>query len=89
MEIATVVEIISTIGFPITAVIVMGWFIFTIYKRSEVREDSLREEIKENRKINSKFAKIISKYEIQFTEITEDIKEIKEDVLVISKKIGW
>ena len=88
MEIATVVEIISTIGFPITAVIVMGWFIFTIYKRSEVREDSLREEIKENRKINSKFAKIISKYEIQFTEITEDIKEIKEDVLVISKKIG-
>lgn len=34
MEIATFIEIISTLGFPIGCVIAMGYFIFYFYKKN-------------------------------------------------------
>ena len=87
MELTTVIEIISTLGFPIAAVIAMGFFIWKIYKRSEIREDNLQEEIRENRKINGQFAEIIRQHTTELTEIKADVKEIKEDITVISEKI--
>lgn len=88
MEVAAIIEMISTVGFPIVAVIAMAIFIYKIYQKSIEREDTLRDEIKESQSINNKFADIIAKYEVQFTEIKQDIKEIKEDVLVITEKIS-
>lgn len=82
------VEIISTLGFPIACVIAMGWFIYKIYQKSIDREDELREEIKESQKINGKFATIIDRYSLEIGEIKSDVKEIKEDLIVISEKIG-
>lgn len=87
MDIALFVELLSSVGFPIVCVIALGWFVYKIYKRSEVREDELRVEISENRRINEKFADIISKYSNELTEIKEDVKEIKEDLISISEKI--
>ena len=49
MDVTLIVELISSVGFPIAAVIAMGLFILKIYKSSEAREQSLMEEIKENR----------------------------------------
>ena len=77
MEVAFI-ELISTVGFPIACVIAMGWFIFKIYNQSIRREDELRSEIKENQKINGKFAEIISQYEIKLDEIKADVKDIKD-----------
>lgn len=88
MDITLILEIIGTVGFPIAAVIALCWFIFHIYKASEKREEVLRQELKENREINSKFADIISKYSVEISEIKEDVKEIKEDIIVISEKIS-
>lgn len=92
MELGAFIEIIGTLGFPIAAVIALAAFVFHIYKdtkaESKTREDKLYEEIAEGRRINGKFADIIAKYEVQFTEIKQDIKEIKEDVLIISEKIS-
>ena len=82
------IELVSTLGFPIAVCIALGWFIYQIYKKSIDREDELREEIKESQKINSKFATIIDRYSLEIGEIKSDVKEIKEDLIVISEKIG-
>ena len=80
--------LISTVGFPIACVIAMGWFIYKIYQKSLEREDELREEIKENQKINGKFAEIINRYSLELSEIKTDVKEIKEDIIIITEKIS-
>lgn len=84
----TFVELITTVGFPIACVIAMGWFIYKIYQKSIDREEELRDEIKENQKINGKFAEIINRYSLELSEIKTDVKEIKEDIIIISDKIG-
>lgn len=86
MEIAFV-ELISTVGFPIACVIALGVFVFKIYNQSVTRETELREEIKESQKINSKFAEIINRYSIELGEIKADVKEIKEDITLITEKM--
>jgi len=83
MEVAAIVELVSTLGFPIVCVGALGFFVWTIYKQSVVREDKLMTEITENRLINQKFAEIIGQYEITLGEIKEDVKDIK-DTLHIS-----
>lgn len=84
----TFVELITTVGFPIACVIAMGWFIYKIYQKSIDREEELRGEIKENQKINGKFAEIINRHSLELGEIKNDVKEIKEDIIVITEKIG-
>lgn len=87
MEVAFV-ELISTLGFPIACVVAMGWFIFKIYNQSISREDELRSEIKENQKINGKFAEIINRHSQELGEIKSDVKEIKEDLIILTEKIS-
>lgn len=87
MDIALITQVITTVGFPIAVCIVLGWFIFKIYKASEKREAELRAELKENREVNSKFADIISKYSVEITEIKTDIRDIKEDIIIITEHI--
>ena len=88
MEQLSFVELITTVGFPIACVIAMGWFIYKIYQKSIDREDELRDEIKENQKINGKFAEIINRYSLELGEIKSDVKEIKEDIIIITEKMG-
>lgn len=83
MELTMVLELISSVGFPIAAVIALCWFVYRIYKQSEIREKELRQELKENREINGKFAEIITKHTAELGEIKTDIREIKQ-VLVMS-----
>lgn len=78
MELGVIIELISTVGFPIAIVIALGYFIWTIYKQSVVREEKLMEEITENRLVNQKFAEIIAGYEITLGEIKTDVKDIKD-----------
>ena len=84
----TFVELITTVGFPIACVIAMAWFIYKIYQKSIDREEELRDEIKENQKINGKFAEIINRYSLELGEIKNDVKEIKEDIIIITEKMG-
>ena len=84
MELAAIVELIPTLGFPIVLVLAMGWFIYTIYKQSVERENTLMSEIAESRAINAQFAEIIAQYKVEIGEIKTDVKEIKE-VLIKSE----
>lgn len=102
MEIlATLIELIPTLGFPIVCVIAMGAFIYTIYRnttkenaanmekvqeRCKEREDKLYEEIKENRRINAEAIATIAKYADRLDTIQKDIDEIKVEVAVIAAK---
>ena len=72
------IELIGTLGFPITCVIALGVFVWHIYKQSVVREEKLMAEITENRLINQKFAEIIGQYEVTLGEIKNDVKDIKD-----------
>ena len=75
-----IVEIISTVGFPIACVLALGFFIWKIYNQSVTREASLLQEIKESREINGRFAELIAGYEVKLNEIREDVKDIKNDI---------
>lgn len=86
MDVTLIVELISSVGFPIAAVIAMGLFILKIYKSSEAREQSLMEEIKENRKINADAITTIARYAESLDGIREDIREIKTDITAIKAK---
>ena len=83
MDVATLVELITNLGFPIACVIAMGAFILKIYKKSEDREDKLMFEIEENRKINADAIATIGKYAGSIDEIKHDISEIKSDINTI------
>ena len=76
-------ELISTVGLPIALVIVMGLFIFKLYKDSVVREEKLTEQINESRNIYAKAIETLSLYSERLGIIESDVKEIKD--IVISK----
>lgn len=78
METAVIIELITTLGFPIVVCLALGFFVWTIYKQSVVREEKLMTEITENRIVNTKFAEIIAQYEVTLGEMRTDIHDIKE-----------
>lgn len=102
MEIlVAIAELIPTLGFPIVLCLVLGWFIYKIYKdntsqnkanmeavqaRCKEREDKLYEEIKQNREVNAKAIETIAHYAEKLDCIQQDIKDIKTDLTVIMAK---
>ena len=101
MEIAAIIELIPTLGFPIVCVLFLGFFVFKIYKdttaqnaanmaevqaRCKEREDKLYMQLEKQNEINGKFASIIAQYDIKLNAIQNDISEIKTDVAVIMNK---
>ena len=72
------ISAIPTLGFPIICCIALGYFVWTIYKASEKREEKLMTEITENRLVNKQFADLIGEYKITLNDIKEDVKEIKD-----------
>lgn len=87
MEImGTFVELITTLGFPIALVIVLCWFIWKIYKKSEQREDALRAQIVESQKVNAEAIHTITLYAERLGVIEEDIKEVKSDIGLLLRK---
>lgn len=88
MDLAMLVELIGTLGFPIAMVLMLGWFIFQIYKKSIQREDMLMGEIAETRKVNAEAITTIGKFAENLEIIKHDITDIKTEVDEISKKIN-
>ena len=81
MDLALFLELMSTVGFPIALVIVMGLFIYKLYKDSVTREEKLTAEITENRLVNTKAIETIALYAERLTVIETDVKEIKDIVI--------
>lgn len=90
MDFATIIEMIGSVGFPLVAVLIMGWFIFKIYNdtqaKGQERENKLYEEIKLNREISAQAITTIGMYADRLKNIEQDINEIKTDITVIMNK---
>ena len=78
MDIASFVELMGTVGFPIAVCVALGVFVFKLWKQSAEREKALMAELTANRQVNEKFATIIAQHEIQLEEIKTDVKDIKQ-----------
>lgn len=94
-------ELIPTIGFPIICVLLLGWFVYKIYKdttkqnaenmealqaRCIEREEKLYKQLEKQNETNGKFASIIAQYDIKLDAMQQDIADIKADVSVIMNK---
>jgi hypothetical protein len=90
MEFGVVVELISTVGFPIALVLLLAWFVLKIYndttKSSKEREEKLYNEIAENRKVNEKAIETIVLCVDKLDVMQEDIAEIKKDIVILTNK---
>lgn len=90
MDFTMIIEMIGSVGFPLVAVLVMGWFIFKIYTdtqaKGQERENKLYEEIKLNREISAQAITTIGMYADRLKNIEQDINEIKTDITVIMNK---
>lgn len=87
METGLIIEIISTLGFPIACVVALGFFVWKIYNQSITREEKLMQEITENRLVNEKAIETIAQFAERFTHIETDVELIKNDITVIKEKI--
>lgn len=102
MELGLIVELIGTIGFPLVAVICLGWFVYKIYvdqreknkedmeqvqARCKEREEKLYAEIKENREVIAQAVATIGLYADRLDTIQHDVNEIKTDIVVITEKL--
>lgn len=83
MDMTLLVELIGSYGVPIALVIVMSWFIWKIYRKSEQREDALRAQIIEYQKVNAQAVQTITLYAERLGVIEEDIKEVKSDISLL------
>ena len=101
MELNTIASLITSLGFPIVACIVMGYFIYKIYqdsnKRNEdnmkavqerclKREEKLYAEIEKNQEINAQAVAVIQRYADSLDNIEADIKDIKTDLTILAAK---
>ena len=77
MEIATITELIASLGLPIVLVLAMGWFIFQLWKQSVVREEKLMSELTATRLVNEKALDTIAVYAEKLGVIESDVAEIK------------
>ena len=87
METAALIELISTLGFPIVVVIALGIFVYKLWQQSVDRENKLMSEITENRIVNEKAIETIAQFAERFTHIETDMELIKTDINTIKEKI--
>lgn len=86
MDIKVIAELIAALGFPIVMCVILGWFIWKIYKKSEDREDALRSQIIDSQKVNAEAIHTIALYAERLGIIEGDLKEVKHDVNILIHK---
>jgi chromosome segregation ATPase len=101
MDLTAITNVISTVGFPIACVIVLGFFVYQVWQREttnfenqiqtmqekcSIREEKLYKEIAENRAVNQKAIETIASYAEKLTSIQDDVKDIKTDIIEIKAR---
>lgn len=86
MDIKLIIELIGMFGFPIVACLILGWFIWKIYKQSEKREETLRQEIKEGQAINKEAIQTLALYAERLGVIETDVRDIKNDIMILTER---
>ncbi len=102
MDLTAIGSFIHSFGLPIFLVLIMGWFIYKIYKdttaanernmkqmqdKCQAREDKLYEELAKSREINNRAIETIAHYAEKLDHIQQDINEIKSDIIVLTTRV--
>lgn len=91
MDVNTIQNYISTLGFPIVCVLFLGWFIWKIWMsqqdQNKEREDKLYEYLgkaqavnEQLTKTNSEFVEVLHSYKSDLDTIKNDVTEIKQNM---------
>ena len=91
MDLDAILNVISSVGFPIACAIALGIFIWKItvvmITNQKEREDKLYDELAECRSVNEKAIATIAQYADSLTTIQQDVGHIKHDITVINTKL--
>lgn len=81
MEISFIMELITTIGFPIALVVVLLWFIFKLQAESKERENKLVETV-------TQFSVKFNEITVALTKVTDTLSALTDRVIDIENKLG-
>lgn len=91
MSLDAILNIISSVGFPIACAIALAVFIWKIViitvNNQKEREDKLYNELAECRSVNEKAIATIAQYADSLSTIKQDVGHIKNDITVINTKL--
>ena len=91
MSLEAILNIVSSVGFPIACAIALGIFIWKItvvmITNQKEREDKLYDELAECRSVNEKAIATIAQYADSLTSIQQDVGHIKNDITIINTKL--
>lgn len=86
MDATIITDLITNLGLPIALIIAMGFFIYKLWQESVKRESKLYDELAACREVNSKAIETIALYADKLDTMEQDIKVIKEDVLILTNR---
>lgn len=81
MDISTIQQLVSSLGFPVVMVGACGFFIWKMYQVQITDKERLYTELGKAIAANEKFAEIINNYTDKIDMIQLDVKQIKEWVV--------
>lgn len=81
MDISTIQQLVSSLGFPVVMVGACGFFIWKMYQVQITDKERLYTELGKAIAANEKFAEIINNYTDKIDMIQLDVKQIKEWVI--------
>ena len=91
MDLNTIQPAISTLGFPIVIAILLLWFIFKLWNKSqeqnELREDKLYSVISKAQEQNERLSKTNAEFVAVLNAYKSDLDVIKTDVNYIKSQI--
>lgn len=91
MSLDAILNIISSVGFPIACAIALAVFIWKIViitvNNQKEREDKLYNELAECRSVNEKAIATIAQYADSLSTIKQDVGHIKNDITIINTKL--
>lgn len=97
MELDAMVQIISTVGFPIVCVMGLAWFVYKAYNNLSVsnkeREEKLytmlgkaQEQLDNAQRTNERFVSVLEDFQRDTDSMRTDIAQIKNDVRMLPKR---
>lgn len=81
MDVALIMELITTIGFPIALVVVLLWFIFKLQAESKERENKLMDTV-------TTFSAKFNEITVALTKVTDTLSALTDRVIDIENKLG-
>lgn len=91
MDLTSIETLITSVGFPITCVVALGWFVYKFYNdytaQSKEREEKLMKFIVEEQvqmqslvATNAEFVEVLNGYKKDIEEIKSDVADIKTEL---------